>query len=173
MLRIVWFIVLSIFASVALFTPKADDSANQQHTSVTGESHSANVSAAQVLRVIDGDTIEIKNDVVRIIGIDTPEMGGNGTKEECFAKEASEYVRSLIDAKTVELHPQIGENRDKYGRLLRYVHWNGEDIGRRLIAEGYAKNYPWFPHPRKEAYASAEEGARSDDRGLWKACVTL
>ena len=176
MQRIVGLITVAIFVTIALLTPKADDTVAQKSTSTIDETQSEEVSAVQVLRVIDGDTIEIvqadtQKEIVRIIGIDTPEIGGHGTQEQCYANEASEYLRSLIDGKTVNLDTQIGDNRDKYGRLLRYIQFNGEDIGLHMILEGYARNYPWFPHSRMEQYTDAEQEAQYNSAGLWKACV--
>lgn len=123
----------------------------------------------QVLRVIDGDTIEVEQadgttEKVRFIGIDTPEV------QECFAAEATAYLAQLLEQKTVELLPQPTENRDKYGRLLRYVYFDSTDINNQLILLGYAKNYPWFPHPRIAQYARAEHIAQSSSRGLWNMC---
>jgi len=175
MQRIFGLIALAIFTSVALFTPKEDKTIVKKHTGNTHVVQSTGASMVQVVRIIDGDTIEVlqadtKKEIVRIIGIDTPELGGHGTVEQCYAKEATEYIRSLINTKNVELYAQVGDNADKYGRLLRYVQFNGEDIGLRMILEGYARNYPWFDHDRIEEYTSAEGKAQYNKIGLWKAC---
>lgn len=129
----------------------------------------------QVTRVIDGDTIEVREpdgdtEKVRFIGINTPEVSGYGAKPECFGKEASLYVKRLLARKSIELIPQPGDNRDKYRRLLRYVHLEGQDIGLRLIVLGYAYNFPWFEHPRSEEYAAAEIHAQQKGNGLWAEC---
>ena len=74
---------------------------------------------AQVVRIIDGDTIEVNiygsNYKVRYIGIDTPEVG-----QPCSA-EATAANRVLVEDKTVYLEKDVSEI-DKYGRLLRYVY---------------------------------------------------
>jgi micrococcal nuclease len=119
---------------------------------------------AELSRVIDGDTIEIQDDVVRIIGIDTPEIG------ECYFSEASTHLRTLLGSKPLVLITQPGENRDKYQRLLRYVHVEEEDTGLRMIQDGYARSYPWFEHPRTEQYREAESEAQNQGNGLWSAC---
>lgn len=129
----------------------------------------------QVTRVIDGDTIEVREpdgdtEKVRFVGINTPEVSGYGAKAECYGKEASLYVKRLLARKSVELIPQPGDNRDKYRRLLRYVHLEGQDIGLRLIVLGFAYNYTWFEHPRSKQYKEAELHAQERQNGLWAVC---
>ena len=79
---------------------------------------------ATVVRVIDGDTIEVEIDGtsyrVRYIGIDTPETVHPQKPVECFGKEASEKNRELVEGKRVRLEKDVSDT-DKYGRLLRYV----------------------------------------------------
>lgn len=123
----------------------------------------------QVLRIVDGDTISIEEEDgdtehVRIIGIDTPEVG------ECYFEEASEHLRQLIGNRRVELKSQPTDNRDKYQRLLRYVHLADEDIGRIMLQVGYARIFPWFDHPRMEEYAGVEFEAKEKGKGLWGEC---
>lgn len=97
---------------------------------------------AQVVDVIDGDTIEVKSKSgitdVRYIGIDTPETHG---EVERYGKEATNYNRSLVGNKTVWL--EIGEEaRDKYGRLLAYVYLDPAKksmVNAILVAQGYAE----------------------------------
>ena len=83
---------------------------------------------AKVIRVIDGDTIEVGIEgslyKVRYIGIDTPEMVHPPEPAEYFSKEASEKNRELVDGRTVLLEKDVSET-DEYGRLLRYV-WVGD-----------------------------------------------
>lgn len=123
----------------------------------------------KVIRVVDGDTIEVhyenKPEYVRIIGIDAPE------KEECFSKEASDQLKKLIEGTTVKLKSKPDENRDKYDRLLRYILSDEKDIGAELIKGGYARNYPWFPHPKLEEYKNLELEAQKNELGLWGKCT--
>ena len=79
-----------------------------------------------VLRVIDGDTIEVRlanssGDTVRYIGVDTPETVAPGQPVETCGPEASELNKSLLSMGAVLLEKDISE-RDRYGRLLRYVY---------------------------------------------------
>ena len=125
--------------------------------------------SSTVYRIIDGDTIEVllkdeTEETVRIIGIDTPEY------EECYFDEATMYLRKLISDVEIVLQEQPGDDRDKYDRLLRYVHIDGVDIGLQLLHDGYARNYPWFEHPRAEEYKGVELKAQRVGVGLWGEC---
>jgi len=93
-----------------------------------------------VIRVIDGDTVEIDGGIVRFYGVNTPEKG-----EKCFL-EATQRTKSLINENS--LQPYIGSIRveksqriqDKFGRFLFYVYTHdGESIGEILIKDGLAK----------------------------------
>ncbi|MBU2535160.1 MAG: thermonuclease family protein [Chloroflexi bacterium] len=102
---------------------------------------SPQLTEATVVRVIDGDTIEV--DIggrlykVRYSGIDTPEVGQPG------AEEATAFNAQLVSGKTVYLEKDVSET-DRYGRLLRYV-WTEEGmVNAILVANGYAQvsTYP-------------------------------
>lgn len=90
-----------------------------------------------MLRVIDGDTLKInyhdREESLRLIGIDTPEIN---TKE---GKEASAFVKALInpcDVITVEFDIQ---KRDRFGRFLGYVYFNEKMLNEEIIRAGHAK----------------------------------
>jgi len=125
----------------------------------------------QVSEVIDGDTFAFfcdnKREKVRIIGIDSPETVHPSKPVECFGKEAGAKLKQLIGDKYVTLVKNPAENRDVYGRLLRYVHYLGRDIGKQMIKEGYAHSYKKYPHPRLDDYNSDEKEAREKRTGLW------
>ena len=67
---------------------------------------------------------------------------------------ASREVKTLIEHKKVELYmdPESGD-RDRYDRLLRYVHVNGNDVGEHLVSQGLAETRR-EPHARKKHYLS-------------------
>jgi len=77
---------------------------------------------AEVVNVIDGDTIEVRIDQdifrVRLIGVNCPEITGG--KNEYMGLEATQYVVGLVMGKTVYLEKDVSET-DQFGRLLRYV----------------------------------------------------
>lgn len=123
------------------------------------------IEKAKVTAVIDGDTIEIEGgERVRYIGIDTPET------DECYGSEATEANRELVEEKEVILIRDV-EDRDKYGRLLRYVIADGRFINAELVRLGYA-----YPQSYGESLMFQQvltlfgRYARQEGKGLWTAC---
>jgi hypothetical protein len=118
-----------------------------------------------VVEVVDGDTLTVRMEgvlePVRLIGIDAPE------REECLAEEAADRLGELVRAGPVTLEKDVSE-RDRFGRLLRYV-WVGEVlVNRELVADGLAiaRRYP--PDlAYTETLETAQAAAREARRGLW------
>lgn len=126
-------------------------------------------SEAIVSEVIDGDTVKLSDDnKVRILGIDTPETVDPRKAVQCFGKEASNKMKELVDGKKVILLVDASQgDKDKYGRLLRYIFISNTDIGAEMIKEGYAFAYTKYPVSKMEEYKSLEKQAREGKKGLW------
>ena len=122
-----------------------------------------------VAYVVDGDTVDVRlaggrRERVRLIGIDTPERG------ECYAGQATAAARRVAYGRRVVLRGDATQDtRDRYGRLLAYVWVDGrEDVGHRLVREGYAAVYVYSrPFTRLAAYRSAEAIARRLRPSVW------
>jgi len=133
----------------------------------------------RVLKVIDGDTIVVqigfKKETVRLLGVDTPEVKSPYTEEECFGKEASSKTRHLLLKQRVYLlKDKNAPDRDKYGRLLRYVFLeNGKFVNAELIEEGYAFLYILEPIEFGDYFRYLEEKAKEQRIGLWGSCSFL
>ncbi len=127
----------------------------------------------RVTYVVDGDTIEIEGGRrVRYIGIDTPEISGHGTKEECYGAIARDENSSLVNGKTVRLVRDVSD-KDAYGRLLRYVYVGNEFINDVLVRQGFAVAEPVKPDTLfAKQFLSAQNEAKQNGRGLWAACKT-
>jgi len=126
-----------------------------------------------VVKVVDGDTIEVelpdRIEKVRLIGVDTPEMGRKDRAVEHLAVEATAFTRKLADGKRVRLEKDPhGDTRDRYGRALRYVYLPDERmLNAVIISEGYGHAYTRFPFSRLEEFRKLEREARDAGRGLW------
>lgn len=133
---------------------------------------SAELGTFKVTRVIDGDTIEIEGgEHVRYIGIDTPETVDPRKPVQCFGIEASKKNKELVEGKTVRLENDITD-RDKYGRLLRYVWVDSLFVNLELVKQGFATSYSYPPDVKfQKEFSAAEKEAREAERGLWKACT--
>ncbi len=128
-------------------------------------------SAAQVKRVIDGDTIELSDgQVVRYIGIDTPETKHPNKAVQCYGEEATSQNEAMVLGKMVILEQDVS-NTDRYGRLLRYVWVDDQLINWQLVVSGFAfaKSYP--PDVAYQAsFNQAQQFARENEQGLWGVC---
>jgi endonuclease YncB( thermonuclease family) len=130
---------------------------------------------ATVTRVIDGDTIEVgiagRAEKVPLIGVDTPETVDPRKPVEFFGKEASEFTRKLVEGKQVVLRNELGgQDRDKYGRLLRYVYMeDGTFVNAEIIKQGFGHAYVVYPFSHMEEFRAYERQARENGLGLWGA----
>ena len=130
--------------------------------------------AARVLRVVDGDTIEVemgrRRFTVRYIGIDTPETVDPRRPVMCYGKEAARRNAELVEGKTVLLEKDVSET-DRYGRLLRYVWAGGRMVNAVLVEEGYARAHTVPPDVKyADLFRQLEREAREQGRGLWGSC---
>lgn len=119
-----------------------------------------------VSKIIDGDTIELEDGVrVRYIGINAPEM-----TTKCYAQEATDFNRQLVEGKSVTLEKDISET-DKYDRLLRYVYLDGVMVNEKLVAEGFAQVATYPPDVKYASrFLAAQKQAKLDKLGLWSKC---
>lgn len=132
--------------------------------------------------VVDGDTVHV--DVagelrkVRLIGVDTPEMGYRERRSQPFAEDATRFTKRTLLNKTVWLEYDVAP-RDKYNRHLAYV-WTepptaGEGAIRRgmfnarLLLEGSGKVITIQPNSRyADLFVRFQAEARDARRGIWK-----
>ena len=120
---------------------------------------------AMVIKIVDGNTIIIEGGYeVRYIGIDTRE---NHPEAEITRVRALKLNRDLVEGKVVRLEKDVSD-KDKYGRLLRYVYVDDLFVNAELVRRGlaWAKAYP--PDTKYQDYLTQlENEAREAGRGMW------
>ncbi|HMT10156.1 MAG TPA: thermonuclease family protein [Ignavibacteria bacterium] len=139
-----------------------------------------------ITKVFDGDTFEAeingKKEKVRMLGIDTPEKFDSDkltrdmerTKKDSetikkLGELSSQFTRKLLEGKKVLLEPDKSQDdKDKYGRLLRYVYLeDGTFVNEKIVAEGYAVVFRKFKVSKEKELIDAETDARKGKKGLW------
>jgi micrococcal nuclease len=129
---------------------------------------------AQVVRVVDGDTIvarvDGRDEYVRYIGVDTPETVKPDTPVQCYGPRASDENHRLVEGQTVRLTFDR-EVRDDYGRLLAYVYAGKRFVNAQLVRGGYARTLAIEPNTSHAAkFQRLAMKAAKAGRGLWGAC---
>ncbi|SKC83697.1 thermonuclease family protein [Maledivibacter halophilus] len=136
---------------------------------------------AIVKRVVDGDTIEVilngLEEKIRLIGVNTPEsVGKYKNNPQVFGKNASSFTKASLLGKVIYLEKDVGD-KDKYGRLLRYVWLTDPSTGNLqedmfnaiLLKEGYGSIMTIQPNVKyQKIFLKLEREARENNRGLWQ-----
>ncbi|HON81240.1 MAG TPA: thermonuclease family protein [Methanoregulaceae archaeon] len=144
----------------------------------------------RVVHVTDGDTLRVafpggNEETVRIVGIDTPEVTPEGNEPSSFAgisdpwflsawgKEASSILRREVEGGVVTITTdRAAGERDRYGRLLAYVHTaNRTDVGELLLSQGLARVYTKESFGRRAHYLDIQDRAMSNRIGVWSGMV--
>lgn len=121
----------------------------------------------RVVGVSDGDTITVLVDnhdrlKVRLAGIDAPE------KSQPFGSVSKKSLSDQVFGKTVNIE---SNKKDRYGRFLGRVIFNGTDVCLEQIRAGMAWHYKRYSNEQSESlrrdYADAESQARQLKIGLW------
>lgn len=155
-------IILSILLNITLLN---NQTINSQNLELVPEN--------KVVKVVDGDTIDVlvnkKITRVRLIGINTPETLDPRKEIECFGPEASDKLKETLEGKIIELkNDPTQDSEDKYGRQLRYVFLNGENINQKMVSEGYAFEYTYKkPYQLQKEFRNSEIKAKENSLGLW------
>ena len=116
----------------------------------------------KIVYVVDGDTVEIAGgERIRLIGIDSPERG------QPYYSEARNKLTELVLNKEVRLEKDFTD-RDRYGRLLRYIYVGNLFINLEMVRLGYANSYTYPPDVKyQNQILSAQQEARNAQVGLW------
>ncbi len=131
---------------------------------VSGCARSGGEESATLVEVIDGDTVRVQIsgtiEEVRLAGLNTPERG------ECHSAEATAGLRSLVVAGTLLLEPAGPDDRDRFGRLLRYVYAGDTSVNLAMVLRGHGLGVAG-DHTRNREFTAAAETAWAERLGMW------
>ena len=122
-----------------------------------------NISLANNLKVVDGDTIVLNGEKIRFSGIDTPEL-----KQTCFQNDEKVncgiFAKILLIKKIGNNTPEcISEGKDIYKRTLAECFVKGESLSSYLVRSGYAFAYRKY----STKFIKDEEFAKANKLGMW------
>ena len=174
--KILAFLLLAVVGTLMFFVLSPENFAPSDSSGADSPTVAlpADATPAIVNYVHDGDTMFIKtgsdeNLKVRLLGIDTPEVGDN---LECYGDEATQALRDLApENSTVWVLPDR-ESFDQYGRSLLYL-WqaDGTFINLALVEQGYAEAVFIGDNREYETeIEAAEDEAQAAERGIWGEC---
>ena len=148
--------VLSIIFLLALNIP------------MTGRPSHAQQAPAAVAHVIDGDTVILTDKTrVRLIGLDTPELGRDRRPDQPFARAAKSRLKALVKGRSLRMESDV-EKRDRHGRKLAYLFSGDRMINEVMLEAGLARVFIIGPNTLyAERLIKAERKARQGKRGLW------
>jgi micrococcal nuclease len=136
---------------------------------------------ASLISDSDGDTIRVdvggQVETLRPILIDTPETHGPNNPPECYGAEATAFLERLLPrGSALYLETDVSE-RDRFGRLLRYVWLDRDDevylVNEAMVRAGYAAQSTFPPDVKyEERIQEAARFAREHGYGLWSECET-
>lgn len=115
-------------------------------------------------RVIDGDTIEIAGERIRLFGIDAPESRqlceNQGEAYRC-GEQAARLLAERLGTRPLSCHQRT---TDRYGRAVAVCYQDDEDIGAWLVSAGWALSFRKY----SQAYLWLEQSAQHQKRGMWQ-----
>ncbi|PLR69445.1 thermonuclease family protein [Bacillus sp. UMB0893] len=147
-------------------------SPSNEETEPASQSKNSDFIPAKVVKVIDGDTVKVmvqgKEETLRLLLVDTPETVHPSKPVQPFGPEASAFAKSTLSNKDVELELDVGE-RDKYGRLLVYLHVDGKMFNKLLIETGLARvGYVYAPNTKHvDEFYELQKTAQQKELGIW------
>ncbi len=114
--------------------------------------------------VIDGDTIDIRGERIRLFAVDAPEMGQPWWDEDDQHQDAGRLAREVLATlvKGRKLSVRV-LREDQYERSIAIVKVDGRDVGRSLVSLGYA-----FAAPGSDRYGRTQASAKRRKKGLWR-----
>ncbi len=119
-------------------------------------------------KVIDGDTLEIAGNRVRLFGIDAPELDQTCLRDGAVwacGREAAQQLAALAGVATLECQTR---GTDQYRRHLAVCYSNGEELNLAMVEHGWALAYRAYG----DDYVAAELRAKGYGLGIWSSQFT-
>jgi endonuclease YncB( thermonuclease family) len=123
----------------------------------------AQVALAGVATVVDGDTLHVSGQRVRLFGIDAPELSQTcdaGNSKVACGQLAARWLRSRVQGRPIRC-TQV--DTDRYGRVVARCAVGGADVGREMVEAGWATAYRTY----SADYVPAERRSRAARKGIW------
>ncbi len=120
----------------------------------------AALTVAGQVRVVDGDTVDIRGQKVRLLGIDAPESAQRCNGLPC-GQEATAFLKEMVAGQDVTCE---GEEFDAYDRLLGHCFVGKQDIGSQMVQSGHAAAYVRY----SDDYLPLQVEAYESGRGMWQ-----
>ena len=114
-------------------------------------------------KVIDGDTIHIKKNKIRLHAIDAPETNQTckkNSKNWNCGKESTNFLKKLIDNNKIEC---ITKGKDRYNRFIGICYKDNLDLNSAMVLNGWAIAYRYY----SKDYIEEEEEAKREKKGIW------
>lgn len=135
------------------------------------------LASVAVQRVVDGDTVRLSDGrSVRMIGLNTPELGKQGRSDEPFAVAARKRLEALVAASEGRVGVLPGkESKDHYGRTLAHLYGaDGVNLEAQMLAEGLGFQVAVAPNvDLVTCQQAAEHSARQAGLGVWRQSPVL
>ena len=145
-------VLISVFLAALLSACSAQSETDRPHTGTD--------TIAGVASVVDGDTIEIRGQRIRLSGYDTPERGARCGSVNVYQKAA----RALSDFMGKRTVTCTVTDTDRWNRLVATCSVGGIDLGDHMVQEGWGRDWPQYSQGR---YAKEEADARAARAGIW------
>ena len=173
---LVLFVALAMLTGLLASPPMRETTLNTMRKLPGGEgvaeltnAHKKPLRSATVVRgraqVIDGDSLRVNGVNIRLHGIDAPESRQTcwtrlGRRYACGQRETA-HMRRLVAGRVITCRKVT---TDRYGRMVAICKRGSEDIGRRMVRDGWAVAFVRY----SRHYVADERMARTAHRGLWQ-----